>query len=261
MAERCRCHRVLDLFCGAGGNAIQFAMTCESVVAIDIDPVKVNMARHNAAIYNVEDRITFLVGDCTEFVKDVQAASAGAANSTAKSRWQGAESLHYDAVFLSPPWGGVSYTKAASRGDQRGAAGTSSSLLDESIDGIVVAPTATRETAASAQEQGQAEDEEREHAYYPLSALSPCSGKELYRLAHSISPNVAMMLPRNSDLTEIAALPCAAASSSSGEDNGIVAVEEQHLGQSFKALAVYFGQLATDWSEEGYSATAAAATT
>lgn len=29
LAERCRCDLIIDGFCGAGGNAIQFAMTCE----------------------------------------------------------------------------------------------------------------------------------------------------------------------------------------------------------------------------------------
>lgn len=27
-AERCRCDLIVDGFCGVGGNAIQFAMTC-----------------------------------------------------------------------------------------------------------------------------------------------------------------------------------------------------------------------------------------
>lgn len=29
IAERCRCDTIVDAFCGVGGNAIQFAMTCE----------------------------------------------------------------------------------------------------------------------------------------------------------------------------------------------------------------------------------------
>ena len=36
--------------------------TC-TVIAIDIDPKKIEMARHNAAIYGVADRIEFIVGD------------------------------------------------------------------------------------------------------------------------------------------------------------------------------------------------------
>ena len=81
IAERCRCDVIIDGFCGAGGNSIQFAFTCErgndavyrsyntrqltycTVIAIDIDPKKIEMARHNAAIYGVADRIEFIVGD------------------------------------------------------------------------------------------------------------------------------------------------------------------------------------------------------
>lgn len=55
LAIECQTNVILDAFCGAGGNAIQFAMTCEHgtcvlftpVVAIEIDPIKVEMARHN----------------------------------------------------------------------------------------------------------------------------------------------------------------------------------------------------------------------
>lgn len=29
IADRCRCDIIVDAFCGAGGNSIQFAFTCE----------------------------------------------------------------------------------------------------------------------------------------------------------------------------------------------------------------------------------------
>lgn len=62
-AERCTCNLIVDAFCGAGGNAIQFAFTCERVIAIDIDPNKIKLAKHNAEIYGVKDRIEFIIGD------------------------------------------------------------------------------------------------------------------------------------------------------------------------------------------------------
>ncbi|KAG5519544.1 hypothetical protein PMAC_001699 [Pneumocystis sp. 'macacae'] len=44
---------LIDGFCGAGGNAIQFALIEKiAVIAIDCDPVKLTCARHNARIYN-----------------------------------------------------------------------------------------------------------------------------------------------------------------------------------------------------------------
>lgn len=61
-----------------------------SVIAIDIDPLKLEMARHNAEVYGVADRIEFICGD---FVKL-------------------SPSLRADVVFLSPPWGGPEYLQA-----------------------------------------------------------------------------------------------------------------------------------------------------
>lgn len=60
-----------------------------TVIAIDIDPKKIEMAKHNAAIYGVADRIEFIVGDFMTL----------------------ADSLKADLIFLSPPWGGPQYLK------------------------------------------------------------------------------------------------------------------------------------------------------
>ncbi|XP_065204241.1 trimethylguanosine synthase-like [Planococcus citri] len=81
---RCGCSVVVDAFCGAGGNAIQFALTCKKVITTDIDPERIKLAKRNSEIYGVADRIEFMVGDFFEI----------------------ASSLKADAVFLSPPWGG-----------------------------------------------------------------------------------------------------------------------------------------------------------
>ncbi|KAL0365123.1 UNVERIFIED_CONTAM: Trimethylguanosine synthase [Sesamum angustifolium] len=87
-AERCAgAGVVIDAFAGVGGNAIQFAKVCHRVVAVDVDPNKVQLAFHNAKIYGVEDYIDFIVGDF----------------------FQLAPFLKGDVVFLSPPWGGPSY--------------------------------------------------------------------------------------------------------------------------------------------------------
>ena len=63
---------------------------CVLVIAIDISEEKICCARHNAAIYGVEDRIEFIVGDYLKL----------------------APTLRADVVFLSPPWGGPSYLQA-----------------------------------------------------------------------------------------------------------------------------------------------------
>ncbi|KAI8138776.1 RNA cap guanine-N2 methyltransferase-domain-containing protein [Fennellomyces sp. T-0311] len=91
IADRCRCDIIIDAFTGCGGNAIQFAFTCERVIAIDIDPVKLHCAKHNAQLYGVADRIEFIQGDFFELAPRLKA----------------------DVVFLSPPWGGPSYAQSA----------------------------------------------------------------------------------------------------------------------------------------------------
>ncbi|RDX65784.1 Trimethylguanosine synthase, partial [Mucuna pruriens] len=89
-AMRCAGGIIIDCFTGVGGNAIQFAQQCGHVIGIDIDPLKIDYARHNAAIYGVDDQIDFIMGDF--FIL--------------------APMLKADIVFLSPPWGGPDYVKA-----------------------------------------------------------------------------------------------------------------------------------------------------
>ncbi|XP_046732306.1 trimethylguanosine synthase isoform X1 [Silurus meridionalis] len=81
---------IVDAFCGVGGNAIQFALAGNAVIAIDIDPVRLALAQHNAAVYGVSERIDFIQADF------LQVASR----------------LRADVVFLSPPWGGPEYLSA-----------------------------------------------------------------------------------------------------------------------------------------------------
>ncbi|XP_025203450.1 uncharacterized protein LOC112600441 [Melanaphis sacchari] len=88
IAKRCKNKIVLDPFCGAGGNIIQLAMTCKKVIAVDIDPIKIQLARHNAEIYGVADKIEFIVGDLFLIYPKLKA----------------------DVVFMSPPWGGPEYS-------------------------------------------------------------------------------------------------------------------------------------------------------
>ncbi|XP_070669619.1 uncharacterized protein [Malus domestica] len=88
-AERCGSDVIIDCFTGVGGNSIQFAQISKHVIAIDIDPTKIDYAQHNAAIYGVDDRIDFITGDFFRLAPKLKA----------------------DTVFLSPPWGGPDYAK------------------------------------------------------------------------------------------------------------------------------------------------------
>ncbi|NXG70245.1 TGS1 synthase, partial [Baryphthengus martii] len=90
VSQSFNCDIIVDAFCGVGGNAIQFALTSKRVIAIDIDPEKLSLARHNARVYGVADRIEFVCGDFMVLAADLRA----------------------DVVFLSPPWGGPDYATA-----------------------------------------------------------------------------------------------------------------------------------------------------
>ncbi|XP_053101931.1 trimethylguanosine synthase isoform X2 [Hemicordylus capensis] len=62
----------------------------DRVIAIDIDPVKISLARNNAEVYGVAEQIDFICGDFMLLASGLKA----------------------DVVFLSPPWGGPEYATA-----------------------------------------------------------------------------------------------------------------------------------------------------
>lgn len=113
IAHRCRCDTILDAFCGVGGNTIAFAKTCEhgmyvvnpsrprltralsTVIALDISPVRLALAKHNAVIYGVADRIEFILADYISFANAYISRPPG--------------KRPIDVVFHSPPWGGPDY--------------------------------------------------------------------------------------------------------------------------------------------------------
>nr|XP_021544016.1 trimethylguanosine synthase [Neomonachus schauinslandi] len=90
VSQSFKCDIVVDAFCGVGGNTIQFALTGKRVIAVDIDPVKIDLARNNAEVYGVADKIEFICGDFLLLASHLKA----------------------DVVFLSPPWGGPDYATA-----------------------------------------------------------------------------------------------------------------------------------------------------
>ena len=83
---------ILDAFCGVGGNTIQFARYFDEVIAVDLDEGRLEMARHNASIYGLADKIKFVHGDVFKVLPDLVD-----------------EKGTVDLVFMSPPWGGPDY--------------------------------------------------------------------------------------------------------------------------------------------------------
>lgn len=80
---------VVDAFCGAGGFAIAFARTGKMVTAIEIDENRLAMARKNAELFGVADRIEFCLGRAELMLNTIKGA---------------------EVIFLDPPWGGPSYS-------------------------------------------------------------------------------------------------------------------------------------------------------
>ena len=82
---------VLDGTCGVGALAIAAAKLPDvtKVIAVDIHERRLQMAAHNARIYGVEDRISFVVGRCEDQLALIE----------------------HDVLILDPPWGGRKYDR------------------------------------------------------------------------------------------------------------------------------------------------------
>jgi tRNA/tmRNA/rRNA uracil-C5-methylase (TrmA/RlmC/RlmD family) len=78
-AERCACEVAVDGFAGVGGNAIQLAFTCGHVVAVEIDPDRADLIRHNAGVYGVADSVQVLCDDFFAVAPTLQVGSPNTA--------------------------------------------------------------------------------------------------------------------------------------------------------------------------------------
>ncbi|KAF8410072.1 hypothetical protein HHK36_002594 [Tetracentron sinense] len=111
-ASRCGSGIIIDCFTGVGGNAIQFANRSNHVIAIDIDPQKIDYAQHNAAIYGVDDRIDFIKGDYFQLAPKLKIAlNIIDVDAEDDDGTDEIDKLQADTAFLSPPWGGPDYAK------------------------------------------------------------------------------------------------------------------------------------------------------
>ncbi|SCU82612.1 LADA_0C06766g1_1 [Lachancea dasiensis] len=86
---------MLDVYCGGGGNTIQFAQYFSKVYGVDNSLEHLYCTYRNAQAYNVEDRIWLKLGDWPTL-----------------SRKKRFNKLKIDCVFSSPPWGGPQYLKS-----------------------------------------------------------------------------------------------------------------------------------------------------
>lgn len=161
---------VVDAFCGAGGNAIQFAGEGLWVLGVELARGRVDITRHNAEVYGVGCAVDIIHANAYHILPALRAV---------------------DAVFLSPPWGGPDYAAAG--------------------------------------------------ATFDLAVFAP-----LVALARNLSPNVAILVPRNID--------CEQARQLFGECE----IEYNYLGapRKLKTVTIYFGALAVLDETEGHTACA-----
>lgn len=83
------------MFAGAGGNVIAFALSTRwsHIIAIEKNPSVLACAQHNASVYGVSSKITWINDDSFSYLSS-HASSID---------------LQKTVVFASPPWGGPGY--------------------------------------------------------------------------------------------------------------------------------------------------------
>ncbi|KAK8145914.1 hypothetical protein G3M48_003829 [Beauveria asiatica] len=97
---------LIDLFCGAGGNTIAFALTerWDRIISIERDAATLACAQNNVNVYEIDDSyVTWVHGDSFAFLKTL---------------FSNPSALHPDLridldatiLFASPPWGGPGYS-------------------------------------------------------------------------------------------------------------------------------------------------------
>ncbi|KAG4443699.1 hypothetical protein IFR05_000788 [Cadophora sp. M221] len=86
---------LIDMFAGAGGNVIAFALSSRwtQIIAIEKDASVIACAQHNAAIYGVADQITWINDDSFAYL----------------AKYSSSIDPAQTVVFASPPWGGPRY--------------------------------------------------------------------------------------------------------------------------------------------------------
>ena len=84
LAKRLKTDTIADLCCSIGSNSIQFARFSNKVIVVDINKERLEKARHNAKLYNVDKKIEFVLGDVLDdsFLSRIKA----------------------DIVFIDPDW-------------------------------------------------------------------------------------------------------------------------------------------------------------
>ncbi|KAF8888111.1 Tgs1 protein [Infundibulicybe gibba] len=214
IAERCRCDTILDAFCGVGGNAIAFAKTCQRVIALDTSPTRLALARHNAQIYGVADRIEFILTDYISFANAyLSLPSSSSQNSSPSNR-------KIDVVFLSPPWGGPQYLSSTFAPE------------DSSPTPQIDHPTYHLSSIRPI------------HGNHLFDLSRRITQNIAYYLPRNTCLDGIANLASGSALSCSCAIPTSTLTNVAGVNTEMVEVEEEWMGNKLKALTCYYGGLA-----------------
>ena len=116
---------VWDLFCGCGGNALPLARHFPVVVAVDINPDKLPLVRHNAAVYGVWHRVEAVCGDAYDVLATLTSrrnqpqTRSGSGSTSLVDGSDGGGDNEGDLAILAPPWGGPGYSASGAAFDLR----------------------------------------------------------------------------------------------------------------------------------------------
>jgi hypothetical protein len=76
------------------------------------------------------------------------------------------------------------------------------------------------------------------------------SGEELFAVSRALTPNIALLLPRQTSISQLADLARRAQPGVGGrEGEEPVEVEEAYLNDRLKMMTVYYGKLASNYKE------------
>jgi trimethylguanosine synthase len=196
------------------------SLSLPAVIALDTSPVRLACAAHNAALYGVADRITFILADWVTWTDSYLARM---------EKGQVPKEEQVEVVFLSPPWGGIEYQTVGDHNNNKAASPPPKKRARVNVEdygGGGAAGGASKLPVATTK-----------GGYYPLAALAPLHGRDLFHLARRITPHVAYYLPRNVDLLELATL---VDPNDAGER---IEIEEEWMSGKLKAVTAYFGDL------------------
>jgi 16S rRNA G966 N2-methylase RsmD len=87
---------ITDMTSCVGGNVISFSRFFKKVNAIEIDPLRFDMLKHNTETVVGATNVNFINGNAVELL-------LGQDDGTAPQQFQ------QDILFMDPPWGGVDY--------------------------------------------------------------------------------------------------------------------------------------------------------